>query len=310
MENKSHALAAGAFVLGVAALLVTLAVWLTRESGVYRAYEVSTRDAVTGLQPQASVRFRGVKVGQVTDITFDAQVPGNVLVHIDVDASAPITRSTFATLGFQGVTGIAFVQLDDSGESKEALATSTAQPGRIPMRPGLVDQLSRQGTALLQQLEETSRRVNLLLAPDNQKALRHNLDALGAAAAAVPPAMQRTGEAMDAMRDAAAIVSGSAAQVKQAAADYGRLAQRLQQPGGTLDQLQQGADALSATGQALQQSSLPRLNRLLEGADRSVRQMGRAAAPLDDNPQALIYGPPRLAPGPGEPGFTVPGGGR
>jgi phospholipid/cholesterol/gamma-HCH transport system substrate-binding protein len=98
MENKSHALAAGAFVLLVAALLVTLAVWLTRESGMHRAYEISTRDAVTGLQPQASVRFRGVKVGQVSDITFDAQQPGNVLVHIDVDAATPITRSTFATL--------------------------------------------------------------------------------------------------------------------------------------------------------------------------------------------------------------------
>jgi len=310
MENKSHALAAGAFVLLAAALLVTLAVWLTRESGLYRAYEISTRDAVTGLQPQASVRFRGVKVGQVSDITFDAQQPGNVLVHIDVDAATPITRSTFATLGFQGVTGIAFVQLDDSGESREALATRPEQPGRIPMRPGLVDQLSRQGTALLLQLEETSRRVNQLLAPDNQKALRHSLDALAAAAAAVPPAMQRTGEAMQSMGEAAAIVSGSAAQVKQAAADYGRLAQRLQQSGGTLDQLQQGADALSATGQALQQSSLPRLNRLLEGADRSVRQLGRAAAPLDDNPQGLIYGPLQGPPGPGEPGFAAPGGGR
>ena len=32
MENKAHALAAGAFVLVVAALLVALAVWLTRDT--------------------------------------------------------------------------------------------------------------------------------------------------------------------------------------------------------------------------------------------------------------------------------------
>ena len=309
MENKAHALAAGAFVLLLATLLVTLAVWLTRESGTHRRYEVSTRDAVTGLQPQAPVRFRGIKVGQVAEIGFDLQVPGNVLLRLDLDAATPLTRSTFATLGYQGLTGIAFVQLDDSGESREPLAASDP-PARIPMRPGLMDQLQRQGGALLGQLEEASRRINTLLAPSNQQALRQSLDALAGAAAAVPPAMQRTGEAMQSMREAAAVVSSSAAQVRQAAHDYAALAQRLQQPGGALAQLQQGAGALSATGQALQQSSLPRLDRALEETGRTARQLGRAGVALEENPQALLYGPPRGLPGPGEPGFVVPGGGK
>ena len=34
MENKAHALAAGAFVLLVSALLVAMAWWLSREGGV------------------------------------------------------------------------------------------------------------------------------------------------------------------------------------------------------------------------------------------------------------------------------------
>lgn len=309
MENKAHALAAGAFVLLLAALLVTLAVWLTRESGTHHRYEVSTRDAVTGLQPQAPVRYRGIKVGQVAGIGFDPQVPGNVLLRLDLDAATPLTRSTFATLGYQGLTGIAFVQLDDSGASREPLAPADP-PARIPMRPGLMDQLQRQGGALLGQLEEASRRINALLAPANQQALRQSLDALAGAAAAVPPAMQRTGEAMQSMREAAAVVSSSAAQVRQAAGDYAALAQRLQQPGGALAQLQQGAGALSATGQALQQSSLPRLDRALEETGRTVRQLGRAGVAFEENPQALLYGPPRVLPGPGEPGFVVPGGGK
>ncbi len=126
MENKAHALAAGAFVLLLSALLVALAVWLTRESGTRLIYDVSTDDAVTGLQEQASVRFRGVKVGKVTAIGFDPQVAGNVLVRIAIDAATPVTRSTYASLGFQGVTGIAFVQLDDHGESPERLPSSPA----------------------------------------------------------------------------------------------------------------------------------------------------------------------------------------
>ena len=101
MENKSHALAAGAFVLGVLALLVTLAVWLTRDTRGLRAYELSSAETVTGLQAQASVRFKGVNVGKVAAIGFDPLTPGNVLIRIVVDEQAPISTATFATLGHQ-----------------------------------------------------------------------------------------------------------------------------------------------------------------------------------------------------------------
>ena len=72
MENKSHALAAGAFVLAVAALLIGLAVWLMRDVTNTTAYEMVTDDAVSGLQPQAVVRFKGVAVGKVTSISATA----------------------------------------------------------------------------------------------------------------------------------------------------------------------------------------------------------------------------------------------
>jgi phospholipid/cholesterol/gamma-HCH transport system substrate-binding protein len=307
MENKAHALAAGAFVLVVAGLLVALAVWLTREAGAVRSYEISTRDAVTGLQSQASVRFRGVNVGKVASLGFDPLYAGQVLIRIEVATYAPITRTTYATLGYQGLTGIAFVQLDDSGESREPPVAEAGQLARIPMRPSLLDQWSRQGERILGQLEDTTRRVNELLAPENQRALRRSLDQVAAAAAAVPPAMERAGASFQAMREAAGSVSAGAAQVRAAAADYARLAQRVQEPGGALDQLQQGAGALAGTGQAVRQSSLPRLNRALDDTSRSAQRIGRAAARLDENPQGLIYGPPLVLPGPGEPGFVVPG---
>lgn len=307
MENKAHALAAGAFVLVISALLVALAVWLTRDPGVRRAYEVSTPDTVTGLQPQASVRFRGVKVGKVTDIGFDPKIQGNVLVRIAVDEGTPITRSTFASLGFQGVTGIAFVQLDDSGASKERLVSQDDQPARIPMRPGLVGQLSAQGSRLLEQLEETSRRVNQLLAPENQKILMGTIGTLGQAVASVPPVLQEAATTLKSMREASGSVLGGAEEVKKTAAEFTRLSQRVQQPGGVLDQLTQGTGALAATGQTLQADTLPRINRTVDDAGRAARQVGRAANTLNDNPQALIFGNRPIVPGPGEPGFAAPG---
>ena len=294
MENKAHAIAAGTFVLLLSALLVALAVWLTRESGELLVYDVSTDDPVTGLQQQASVRFRGVKVGKVADIRFDPQVPGNVLVRIAVAADTPVTRSTFASLGFQGVTGIAFVQLDDTGQSKERLPTRDEQPARIPMRLGLVGQLSEQSGRILAQLEETSRRVNQLLATENQQTLVTSIGAIGQAAAGLPPVLKEAGSVLQSLRQTADRVAGSADEVKKTAADYGRLAQRVQQPGGPLDQLSQETD------------TLPRLNRTLEETGRAARQVGRVAGALQDNPQTLLLGPGLVLPGPGEPGFVAP----
>lgn len=308
MENKAHALAAGAFVLLVSALLVALAVWLTRQAGEVRQYEVSTRAAITGLQSQAGVQYRGVKVGKVAGIGFDPRQPGQVLVRLEIAAEAPVTRSTYATLGYQGLTGIAFIQLDDSGEPGEPLLAAAGELPRIPMRAGFMEQWSRHGERLLGELEEATRRVNQLLAPENQRALRQSLESLGQAAAAVPPALREAQQSFVGMRESAATVSASAERVRLAADDYAALARRLQQPGGTLDQLQQGVAALAGTGQAVRQGSLPRLHRTLDEASRAAQGLGRVAGRLDEDPQALIYGPPLELPGPGEPGFALPKG--
>ena len=106
MENKAHAMAAGAFVLVVTALLALLAVWLLRDTSQRDLYEMSTDETISGLQPQAAVRFRGVPVGKVEVIGFDAKVKGNVLLRVSIDRAAPMTKSTYAKVASQGVTGL------------------------------------------------------------------------------------------------------------------------------------------------------------------------------------------------------------
>ena len=189
MENKAHALAAGIFVLLIGGLVVALAMWLTRDSGVKHFYEMSTREAVSGLQPQAAVRYRGIDIGKVVHIGFDPQATGNALVRIAVDDRAPITRSTYATLGYQGVTGLAYVQLDDDGESKEPLVGNADGLPRIPMRPGTLSKITDRGLAIMAEAEqtmaqarETMVRITALLSPENQTAIVATVTDLGAAA--------------------------------------------------------------------------------------------------------------------------------
>lgn len=319
MENKSHALAAGTFVVLLLALVIALAVWLTRDTRDLQIYELSSPDAVTGLQPQASVRFKGVNVGKVTGITLDPKQPGNVLIEIAIDGQAPITQSSFATLGFQGVTGLAFVQLNDTGESKVELPRGGTPPARIPMRRNFMTTLSDQGEDLLAQLVAGSTRVNELLSPANQQALIGAIDNMSQAAASLQQLTASTGKALPrlisesqatlrTMQATSERVGVSADEARKSAAAFRQVTERMSAKGGTLDQLTQSADTLAQTGQTLNAATLPRLNRAVDDTARAARQVSRAVNAINDDPQSLIFGHGPITPGPGETGFKAPQG--
>jgi phospholipid/cholesterol/gamma-HCH transport system substrate-binding protein len=320
MENKAHALAAGIFVVAVTVLLVILAAWLTRDTGERDTYEISTRETVSGLQSQAAVRYRGVDVGKVSSIGFDPdpKAAGSVLIRLEVDREAPVTRETFAQLSYQGVTGLAFVQLDDEGKPAPRLTPNNAQPPRIPLRPSLLSKLTQRGEVILDQVELTVKRANEVLSEVNQKRFSAMLDNLGTAASDASQLAKRLDATVAKSVDPALAearvtmksVQGSADEVGKTAADFAKTARRLNEKDGPLDRLAQGTESLSHAADSFNAATLPRINRVTEDASRAVRQLGRTANAIRENPQSLIYGTGQVDPGPGEPGFSPPGAGK
>lgn len=322
MENKSHALAAGSFVLLLSAALVSMAVWLTRDTRALKEFELAGVVNVSGLQPQANVRYSGVAIGKVSAIRLDPQVRGQVLVRIAVDDGAPLSTSTFATLGYQGVTGLAFIQLDDT-PTPSGTAGATAEPlppnSRILLKPGLMSKLTDRAELLLGQLEQSSQRINQLLSPANQQALMATVSQIGDAASEVkqltaltrstlPALAQSSQETLALVQATSRRVGDSADAARTSARAFQRVTERMYGPGGTLDQLNQGADVLVATGQTLQGVTLPRVNRTVSEAARTTHQLGELTQTLTRNPQALLLGGPAPLHGPGEPGFAPPTG--
>ena len=321
MENKSHALAAGTFVIVVAALLAGLAIWLTRDNANYEQYELSTREGVSGLQPQATVRYKGVAVGKVTRIGFDPQISGNVLIRIAVNDSAPISPTTFATLGYQGVTGLAHVLLDDSPQPLTQLPPGPSGLPRLTLKPSPFGRLAEQAPNILAQVEEATRRINHLLGDENQQRITQALGHIGQAAGSVNTLTQRVDAVVQNRLDPAlAALPPLAADARQTmkalqqasnnvsvmANDIRTTTLRLSAEGGAIDQLTHGTQVMAAAADNFSRSTLPSINRAADETGRAVRQMGLAAASVSDNPQLFIYGSGRLPPGPGEPGFAPP----
>jgi phospholipid/cholesterol/gamma-HCH transport system substrate-binding protein len=316
MENKAHAMAAGIFVALLTALVLGLAAWLTRDtSGPRDLYEISTKETVTGLQEQAPVRFRGVDVGKVKRIDFDPKLTGNVLVRMEVDRHAPMTQDTFATLSYQGVTGLAFIQLADEGRPAPRLVPDNDNPPRIPLHPGLLARLEDKGEVILERVDEVAQRVNTVLGDANQKRIAVALENIGQAASSTQQLVTRIDATVKqqldpALAQATVTLRGAQKTVEQvgaAAAQFGQTAQRLNASGGPVDRITEGTDALAQAAQRFSAGTLPRIDRVADETTRTMRSVRRTADDLGENPQMLIYGEGKPQPGPGEPGFHAPG---
>lgn len=307
MESKSHALAAGAFVLVVLGMLIALAAWLMSDNSVTVGYEMVTRDAVTGLQEQAPVRYKGVEVGKVTDISFSPD--GEVRVRLAVSPDTPVTQSTYATLNLQGVTGLSFVQLNDHSEGDRApLAAGPNGVPRIPLHPGLLSEMSDRAGALVEKTTLAIDRINQLLDDGNQTSISEVLAESAAAMrrlnsllerSDIPSLVREGNEALRSVRAAADQVDKAASDLSATARDAKTALHTVTAPGGTLSRLDDSVEAIAA-------DTLPRFTRLTNDASRALRRLEGVAGQLQSNPQALLYGNGPIPPGPGETGFSRP----
>lgn len=316
MENKAHAMVAGAFVLVVTALLVLLAVWLMRDNTERDFYEMSTSETLSGIQPQGSVLFRGVPVGKIENIGFDSKIRGNVLIRVSVDHGAPVTKSVFATVASQGVTGLGFIQLDDTGESAERLVPNDRDPPRIPLKVSGFNKLLKQSEVIMKQVEDITTRVNKVMTDENLDAAATAVKQMGEAAKGVGSLSASIQTTLDAqlgpqrVNIPAMVKNADAAlqSVRTATDEVTVTARRLNEKGGPLDKLAEGGAALASGVETFSASTLPRLGEVADETARTMRQLRRTVNNVDDNPQALIFGNGPPLPGPGEPGFSATGG--
>lgn len=308
MENKAYALAAGLFTVLLGAGAIVAAMWLSGETYERVTYVLESKYAVSGLNIQAPVRLRGVEVGKVENIAFDPEDARLILVRIGVRAGTPITRGTTAQLGSQGVTGLAYVMLDDDGKAPESLNPSGDKPARIPVKPSFFDDLTASGKDLLTDVSQVTQRLNLLLDDKNQAQLMRtlaNLETVAARAAALAQSLEPAAGNMPALT---ADARKTLARADAMFAELTDLSRELRRHAGAFERVASSAEQVGGSTQALSGAvtaeSLPRINTLVDEMTRNSRSLGRLLADLNDQPATLVFGRERPPPGPGEPGFT------
>lgn len=300
MENRAYALITGLFVIALGIAAVAAWMWLSGYGKEGKTYVVVSKESVSGLAPQSTISFRGVPVGQVESVSFDAAHFPTVLIRIRVDSDIPVTRGTYARLRIQGLTGLTQIELDATGDDPAPLLTSPDDPGRIPMRPSLIDKLTDVGRDIIPNLNQLTVSLNRLLDETNRAHIRKILANTEVAAAQLV-------ELETQMKTALESLPALSTDARQTLNRIDTLVASLDGLSGPLKKLALNANQLSLTGQAAGEkfihSTLPRVNTTLDQLNRTTREIQHLTRHLRKNPQSLLMGRRRPPPGPGEAGY-------
>ena len=323
MENRSFALATGLFVLGLVAAAAFTGNWLARDPLERLAYRVVSNVAVSGLNPQAQVRYRGIGVGRVRSIELDAKNPQRILIDIEVAKGIPVTRGTYAQLGQEGITGIAYVHLLDEGKNPAAPGTAADGVPEIPLRASFMDEIFDSAQGVTRDAHELLVSLNALLTAENKQNIAASLASLKRIAADLELASKRLpatlagAEATLARvdrgvagflgednqrnaRDSLAQIGATAKELPALARDARRL---VEDSGKMVERIERLAGEAHGAAGAVRQDTLPRVNALAESVERGAERIGRLAYELERKPDSMVWGRPAARPGPGEPGF-------
>ena len=318
MENRAHAIMAGLFVIVFGLTLAAVIVWFGGDTESQDVYVLVSKTSVSGLNPQAAVRYRGLQVGSVEKIQLDPQDSRTILIRILVDKDTPVTKGTYAELAYQGLTGLAYIQLDDDGKQPKPLKTSAAKPARIEMQASLLQEVGSSAPLLLARVSALTERMTNLFNDENLTHIKNtlaNVEAVSARFIALQDKLEPTIDALPVIASDAQAVMKHANELM---VDLNKLTGQLEHSLKSFDKVTTSAakvavsaDKIGSAGEQvfndLRSSALPKFDRLLENLSNTSRNLDKFLTNIERRPQSLIFGKPEAQPGPGEPGFgTAP----
>jgi phospholipid/cholesterol/gamma-HCH transport system substrate-binding protein len=308
MDDKVNHTLVGAFVLLLGAALMAGILWLAaglngRQS--MDAYQGVIQESGAGLSIDSPVKYLGVDVGRVDRIEIDPANTQQVRLHFMVVQGTPIKRDSVAVLKTQGLTGMAYVELNGGSESSPPLrAGADGVAPTIPFKPSLAARLENVLSTVLGNVDRVSDNLNAVLDDDNRAALKSALaDVAGLARS---------------LAGRRAVLEAGLNDASRAAARTARAAERLEP---TLERIATSAQAVEKMADAAQSASV-RAGDAADAATLGVRQLGSQTLPdlarlmaelnqlaasmrqLSDqtaaSPSSLLVGQPPPQPGPGE----------
>ncbi|MFT7860366.1 MAG: MlaD family protein [Sulfurimonas sp.] len=113
MNNKVNYTLVGFIVLAVFAVFATFSYWMLKptQSDEMQRYVIYFDESVYGLNLDAPVKFRGIRVGTVANLRINPHNSEQVEVQVSIYKDTPIKENIVAVLTAQGITGLTYINL-------------------------------------------------------------------------------------------------------------------------------------------------------------------------------------------------------
>jgi len=313
MDDKVNYTLVGAFVLLLGTALVAGVLWLAAGAQgrrQYDGYQSIMRESVAGLNVDAPVKYLGVDVGKVASIAIDPADSTQVRLRFLIERGTPVKVDTEAVLKTQGLTGIAYVELDGGGAGSAPLAGSAGAASgtdslpTIRSRPSLGTRLESVLTTVLASVDRLSNNLNAILDEDNRAMFKQTLadTATLTHALAAQQAALRSGIA-----DAARTTRNTARASERLASTIDRVAaaaESVDRMGksviATSERTGQAVDAAAGGVRDVRTGAVPALELLLGQLNQLTNSLQRLSEQTQESPNSLLIGVSQRKPGPGE----------
>lgn len=260
METRANYIIVGAFTFAVVAAVFGFVLWFqhTTGQGTASVYRIIFDGSVSGLRTGSSVLFNGIRVGEVTKLDLNPDVPGQVVAMIAVNRATPVRADTHVGLEYQGVTGLAALSLKGGTMSDPPLAGTATEPATLQAGQSATEDLT-------QSVRDVLSHVNDVLS-ENQAALHEAIRNFNTFAAALARSSDKVDEIMaDAQGATHAIKTLSENLDKRTA------------------EITVGVNRLTSTG-------TKQIDSLAADAHHTLGNIDHAVTDLAHNPQRILFG--------------------
>lgn len=156
----------GVFVIGsitvIAALLIVgIGIRLTHKTVQY--HTEFTSESLSGLTRGMDVRFRGIPIGKVTRISYNARDLSSVRVDFEVEEDFPMKDDMIIELGMGGITGLRHIEIKGGTSQANLLPPNSL----IPSRTSFFGSIAEQAESVLENIETLLANLNSVVHRDS-----------------------------------------------------------------------------------------------------------------------------------------------
>jgi phospholipid/cholesterol/gamma-HCH transport system substrate-binding protein len=296
MESRINYTIVGIFVVLLLAGLIGFVYWLGKYGyqQEYDYYYVHMVESVSGLSPEASVKYRGVDVGIVEKIRLNPENSEEVELLLKLRRDTLVKVDTRATLRSFGMTGLAFVEL--TGGNKDAARLIGA--GRIPVipaTPSTYARLDESLTILTGKLTRGLDRMEKLLSEENLQNISETLAEMKVLTKDVRGQLPAFKGLVDHGTLMEKEITQAFTRVESAAAGIEKMAGAFEHG---------YADPNRETAGMIHQN-LVSLHQLLSELETLAGDLQRTTRSIEASPGDLLFKRSQVRPGPGEEGYDA-----